>query len=131
MSPNFGLSSFKLHSIYPVSLSSSRVTWLVCSTSWMVVVSIWGAITINQTNNNKNNKYNVINFKHWNNVPVMTTIYSYIKETGYIDSRNNASCLLVKPSSFKVKSLSPSLKARRGYGLTCINHSYGISNSDI
>lgn len=77
-SSSSGLSLFKLHSIYPVSLSSSRVTWLVCSTSWMLVVGVWGARTINKTN-----KYEVINFKHWNNVPVMITIYNYIKDWLY------------------------------------------------
>jgi len=39
-----------------------------------------------------------------------------------INSKNKASCLLVRPSSARVAALSPSLKARLGYGLTCPNN---------
>lgn len=39
-----------------------------------------------------------------------------------INSKNKASCLLVRPSSARVEALSSSLKARLGYGLTCPNN---------
>jgi len=39
-----------------------------------------------------------------------------------INSKNKASCLLVRPSSARVAALSSSLKARLGYGLTCPNN---------